>query len=253
VNDVGFVPWKGTIDATALTGPTWYMETGAISQITTYGGLTGFYDEADLATDYAFLFGFNMQLRDNWGYEINVLPGRANDRGIPYDYFEASLGSWFNVSPSWEGNLNLSYTHGYNYAREYLASSGWFSGRIEWRALPILNLGTSFGFYVEGNPAGEIEDITYNARPYLSLTPFNDLNIRMYVDKTVLRSTGKVESLIAGLLFSYNFLPKSWIYFAFNEVRDRPEAGPALQGTTSSGLRVVDRAGVFKVKYLYYM
>ena len=62
-----------------------------------------YYEHADLYTDRIIVLGFNMQLRDNWGYEINIIPGRAKDRGVTYDYFEASLGSWYNVSPSWEG------------------------------------------------------------------------------------------------------------------------------------------------------
>ncbi len=253
VSAVGFVPWRGTIDATALTGPTWYFDTGYISQITVYGGGAAYYEHADLYTDHIIVFGFNMQLRDNWGYEINIIPGRAKDRGVTYNYFEASLGSWYNVSPSWEGQLSLGYTHGYNYAREYLADNAFVAGEIAWRALPVLQVGGAFGIYAEGNPAGDLEEVTYNARPFLSVTPINNLNVRMYVDVTTLRSTHRVENLIGGLLVSYNFLPKSWIYLALNEVRDRPESSASVPGSADSGMRIADRVGVFKVKYLYYI
>jgi hypothetical protein len=253
VSAVGFVPWRGTAEATYLTGPTWYFATGYISQITTYAGLSVGYEDVDLYTDWVIVLGFNMQLRDNWGYEINITPGRGKDRGILYNGFEASLGSWFNVSAAWEGNLHLSYRYSYNYAREYLASSAYVLGSVEWRALPVLQVGTSVGVYPEWKPAGGIEEVTYNTRPFLSMTPFNNLNVRMYADMTALRSTGRLENLIAGLLFSYNFLPKSWIYLALNEVRDRPETSDAAPGDPSQGLRIADRAGVFKVKYLYYI
>lgn len=253
VSAVGFVPWRGTVDATFLTGPTWYYDTGYISQITAYGGGAIYYEDADLFTDRIIILGFNMQLRDNWGYEINIIPGRARDRGITYDYFEVSLGSWYNVSPTWEGNLSFGFTHGYNYAREYLANNAWISGQIAWRALPVMQVGTSFGLYAEEDPAGELEEITYNARPFLSVTPFNNLNVRVYVDVTTLRSTDRIENLIGGLLFSFNFLPKSWIYLALNEVRDRPEGTVQVPGAPTAGLRVADRAAVLKVKYLYYL
>jgi hypothetical protein len=253
VSAVGFVPWKGSIEGTALTGPTWYFDSGYIQRISAFGGFTAYYDHADLFTDRGLVLVFNMELRDNWGYEIDVITGLALDEEVKYDYFEASLGSWFNISPSWEGHLQLGYVHGYNYAREYLADFGSVSGEIEWRALPVLKVGTSFGVFAEGNPNGELEEITYNARPFFSVTPFNNLSVRMYLDVTTLRSTGTVDNILGGLLFSYNFLPKSWIYLALNEVRDRPEAPVSGPGSTPSGLRVVDRAGVFKVKYLYYM
>jgi hypothetical protein len=88
-----------------------------------------------------------------------------------------------------------------------------------------------------------VEEVTYNARPFISATPINNLNVRIYVDHVLMRSTGKLEQLIGGLLFSYNFSPKSWVYLAINEVQYRPE----------ERLRVQNRAAVFKLKYLYYM
>jgi hypothetical protein len=99
--------------------------------------------------------------------------------------------------------------------------------------------------YVEWKPDGSLEDITYNARPYFSLTPVNDLNFRVYVDNVFVRSTDKLEHVILGFLFSYNFLPKSWIYFALNQVEQRDP--------TSRLMQIVGRAAVLKVKYLYYM
>lgn len=253
VDAVGYVPWRGSIEGTALTGPTWYFNTGYIQRLSLFAGATAYYDDADLFTDGGGVLVFNMQMRDNWGYEIDVISGLARDNGVKYDYFEISLGSWYNISPSWGGNLQLGYVHGYNYTREYLASNGYVAGEFSWRALPVMQVGTSFGIYPEGNPEGALEEITYNARPFLSVTPFNNLNVRMYLDVTTLRSTGAVENLIGGFLFSYNFLPKSWIYLALNEVRDRPEGTESVSGIPQPALRIADRAGVLKVKYLYYL
>lgn len=53
-------------------------------------------------------------------------------------------------------------------------------------------LGASLNASVEGNPRNKIEDITWNARPYFSLTPVNDLNVRVYVDNVYVRSTERV-------------------------------------------------------------
>jgi hypothetical protein len=79
------------------------------------------------------------------------------------------------------------------------------------------------------------------------VTPVNNLSLRLYVDNVYLRSSRRVEHVIAGFLFAYNFLPKSWVYLAVNEVQDR---GPDY--AAGSPLHVKNRAGVMKVRYLYY-
>jgi hypothetical protein len=96
----------------------------------------------------------------------------------------------------------------------------------------------------EGNPAGDVEDITYNARPWISITPINDLNFYFYVDNVFVKSTDKMERIFFSGLFSYQFSPKSWIYLAINEVHDR------FNDTRS--MELSDRVSVFKIKYLYY-
>ena len=98
--------------------------------------------------------------------------------------------------------------------------------------------------WVEGNPSGNIEEITYNARPFFSVTPINDFNITVYVDNVFLRSTKQLERIFIGGLFAYQFSPKSWIYLALNEVHDRNNQ----MGT----LDMTERVSVFKLKYLYY-
>jgi len=243
VDDVGFVPWKGTARITGLGGPRWYFQDGYIRSILVYGGPFLIYEKVDAFTDYGGFVGFNMQLRNNWGYEITCEFGKSKDMDIKFDYVSLNLSSWFNIHPRWHANLNGGYSKTYNFMRDYLAFYSWWNGNISWQIIPALQIGSSIGTFIEGNPDGNIEEITYNTRPFLSATPVNNLNMRIYFDNVVLRSTGNVEQIIGGLLFSYNFSPKSWIYLAVNEVQYRPE----------HRLRVQNRAAVFKLKYLYYM
>jgi hypothetical protein len=190
-----------------------------------------------------------MQFRDNWGFEINVVPGRSQDYDqaidtlVRYTSLDVSLSSWFNTSPEWHVNVYGGYEKTYNFRRHFQAFYSWGGIYFQWNVVDVLQLGASNDIFVEGNPSGSIEDITYNTRPFVSITPINDLNLRTYLDIVYVRSSHKIESTILGFLFSYNFLPKSWIYFAVNEFRDRDAAGP---------LEVRDRAGVFKIQYLYY-
>lgn len=252
INEVGFVPWKGTLNSTILTGPIWYLETGAIRNVFLYAGSSIYYEHADLYTDYSGVIGFNMQFRDGWGYEINTDFGRSKDEGIIYNSYSINLSSWFDVSQTWGANAWGGYQKTYNFSRDYLASYSWFGFSANWKALDILTLGTSYDMFIENDPDGNIEDITYNARPFLSFTPVNNLNFRVYVDNVFVRSTDRIERIIGGFLFSWNFLPKSWIYLAINELRDRSNEYDAHDNLLPNRMHTTDRAGVFKIKYLYY-
>jgi hypothetical protein len=252
VDQVGFVPWKGTSELTSIGGPIWYYDEGYIKQILVYFGGSLNYKNVESYTDRSAVLGFNMQLRNNWGYEITMVAGRSKDRGIHYDSYELDLSTWFNVSAKWNGNVYGGYAKTYNFSRNYLAPYAWLGSFVNWQAMNVLSVGTSFNAYVELKPGDGVEDVTLNARPFLSITPVNDLNVRMYVDNVYVRSNDNIRQMIVGLLFSYNFLPKSWIYFAINEVRDRSDEVDPAGTLLPNRLHVTDRAGVLKLKYLYY-
>lgn len=252
ISEVGFVPWLGTTQLTALSGPIWRYDEGYISQILMYGGFSLYHEKVDAYMDRHAAFGYNMQFRDNWGFELNLSLGRSKDSDKEFTSYDANLSSWYNISPKWSGSLWGGYARTYNFRRDYLAYYSWAGFSIGWQALSILDLGTSYSMDVEFNPDGNIEDIAFNARPYFSLTPVNDLNIRVYVDNVFVRSTDKMERIIAGFLFSYNFLPKSWIYFAINEVHDRSSEYNSAGSLLPNRMHLSNRAAVIKVKYLYY-
>lgn len=252
INQVGFVPWRGTWEMTAITGPRWYFDEGEIREMLLYFGPSLNYEKVDRYMDRSAVLGFNMQFRSNWGYEITTIAGRSKDSNKEFNSYELNASSWFHVSATWNGNVWGGYARTYNFARDYLAFYAWGGASFNWRVAQVMEVGTSLNTFVEGNPSGSVEDVTYNARPYLSLTPMNNLNARLYVDNVFVRSTSRFERVIIGFLFSYNFLPKSWIYLAVNEVRDRSPEHGVNGALLPARMHVVDRAGVFKVKYLYY-
>lgn len=252
INQVGFVPWQGTGEFTMMGGPRWYYQTGYIQSILLYTGITFEYERVDHYTDRGAAIGLNMQFRDNWGYEITLISGKAKELDVRFNSFEANVSSWFNISPKWNGNLFGGYAKTYNFDRGFLAFYGWMGSEFSWRPFNILNIGTSFNTFIEGNPDNEIEDVTYNARPFLSITPINNLNVRVYWDNVYVRSSEQIEQMIAGFLFSYNFRPKSWIYLAINEVQNRAEEYNAAGRLLPSRLHIADRVSVLKLKYLFY-
>jgi hypothetical protein len=252
VDNVGFVPWRATAELTGATGPIWYFDAGVLSQIFLYAGFLLSYEEVDYYTDRGAVVGWNMQFRDNWGYEVTLIAGRSKDESETFNSTELSVNTWFHTSPRWEGNMYGGYAHSYNFDRGYVASYWYIGSEMEWKASAALTFGTTFHMYVEGNPQGSVEDITYNARPYLSLTPVNNLNLRVYADNVFMKSSGRLERVILGFLFSYNFLPKSWIYLALNEVRERSEEFTPAGELLPLRMHTTERAGVVKIKYLYY-
>ncbi|MFC2084896.1 DUF5916 domain-containing protein [Bacteroidota bacterium] len=252
IDQIGFVPWRGNSQFVGLTGPRWYYEEGELRSILLYGGPYTFWQKEDKFWDYGLVLGYNMQFRSGWGFEINIDGGKSKDLDIRYSSFSANFNTWFSTSPKWHGNFWIGYSKSYNFSREYLAFYSWMGGFIDWKILDFLNIGTNFDIYIEGNPDNEIEDITYNARPFFSLTPINDLNIKMYVDNVFVKSTDQNTQVIIGFFFAYNFLPKSWIYFAFNDIQDRSVQDNSKENLIERNLHTINRAAVFKLKYLYY-
>ncbi len=243
INEVGYVPWKGTAEFVALTGPIWFINEGPISQILIYTGPGMNYEKADNYTDHAWVFGFNMQFRSNWGFEINTDFGKSKDLNKKYNSYSINYSSWIYINPKWSANIWGGYQKTYNFNRDYLAFFGWLGTSIGWTMTNNLSIGTSLNIWMEGNPNNKIEDITFNSRPWISFNPFNNFNFYFYVDNLYLKSSNQLEKIFIGGLFSYQFLPKSWIYFAVNELESR---------NSNRKFTTLDRVCAFKIKYLYY-
>jgi len=250
-NQIGYVPWKGTFNSTTLAGPRWYFENGYAREIILFGGYAANYEKIDGYTDLAALLVMDMNFRDNWGFEVVFDGGNSRDAGVEYTSWEATFSTWIHTTPSWNANFQGGYSKTYNFARNYLGYYSWLGGQMSWKVNKILEIGTSLNAWMEINPSNNIDEITYNTRPYFSLTPLNDLNIRMYADNVFLRSSNRLESLIVGFLFAYQFSPKSWIYIAVNDIQNRSPYQDNNKWVYDK-MNVRERAGVFKIKYLYY-
>lgn len=252
ITQIGYVPWIGTTNGTILTGPVRYFDKSPVKNIMIYAG-GSFYDEkVDQYTDHAGVLGFNMQFRSNWGFEINSSFGRSKDNNKKYNSYDINFSTWFNTSPNWNANVWGGHERTYNFSRDYLASDEWLGGYVEWILSEKIRTGADMNLWAERKPSGAVEDITYNARPFINLVPVNNLNMRLYVDNVLLRSSDRLERVMIGFLMSYNFLPKSWIYFAYNEIQNRDELLDGQGRSIGSRMRITDRASVIKIRYLYY-
>ena len=110
-----------------------------------------------------------------------------------------------------------------------------------------LSLITYGDFIMEWDPFGELHAITPIWTPRIEYQINADMDISLYSEFVFLTEggdlgTAEVYSNRIGFLFSWNFMPKSWLYVAFNDLR-RDEG---------EGLALVERIGAVKVKYLIY-
>ena len=252
VSQIGYVPWQGTAEWTAIGGPRWFIEEGYVRQILMWAGFGFNYEKVDSYTDRSLLLGYNMQFRDNWGFEIDYNMGKSKDSDQKYNSYNISLSSWFNPSPRWNGNLWGGFSRTYNFNRNYLAAFIWAGNWLQFNISKNFSLGTTNNAWIEKKPDGSVEDVTLNARPFVSFVPINYMNLKIYVDNVYVKSSGHLQSVIVGFLFSYNFLPKSWIYLAYNEVQQREEMFNESGASMGYKMHVTDRASVVKIKYLYY-
>jgi hypothetical protein len=244
IDQVGYVPWKGTKQLTALTGPAWYFKDNYITNILIFTGPYLNYEKVDEYTDWAYVFGFDFNFINNMGFEIEIDLGKSKDESVKYDYSQYRFSYWINQA-KWNANAWGKYQRTFNFSRNYEAGYANFGTDLSWNVFPILNVGTSFDFWLEQNPSGDVEEITYNARPYFSVTPINDLNIMTYVDNTWRKNGVGMDRVFLGFLFAYQFSPKSWVYLALNETHDRDN--------NTNTMHMSERVSVFKIKYLYYL
>jgi Domain of unknown function (DUF5916)/Carbohydrate family 9 binding domain-like len=252
ISQVGFVPWTGTTQVTPLHGPIWRPKSGPIGQIFPYGGIALYNKTYENYTDHGFLLGYNMNFKSNWGFEFDYSFLKTKDVGYIYDSYELDFSSWYNIDPNWNANLNGTIAKTYNFARSYVGIYQNLGLYFSWKPWNILEVGTSYNMYVEKKPDGSLQDITYNARPYFSFTPVNNMNFRVYLDNLYTTETDHLERVLLGVLFSYNFSPKSWIYFAVNQLNDRSPQYDQNGVELPQQMHLTAQAGVLKIKYLYY-
>ncbi len=170
--------------------------------------------------------GSYLSIQQNIDYEMGLIYQTLNYRAI----------CWFDGSKYFDlyGVFGWS-TIFYNYQRGYFGSGGGVDMGLDIRPLSNLGIGFDMDDYIECDSAGYIiaDNIIWYIKIHHSLT--RDFNIRIYAQPNFITDLHNIN-----LLLSYNFLPKSWIYLALNEIREK------------NSLDFKERAAVLKVKYLIY-
>ena len=224
VSEIGFVPWAGLRSYSVYAGPTVFPSTGVM----TYGYAVVHvtsqreFGEEDFSNTIQLDIGGS--LRNNWGVMFSLGRGKVYELDTHFDpksvsYYlssDVSRRMWFQISGMSERS--------YNYLRMYVARNSSLDWLMQLQPMKRLYMSFNGDAWVEQKPSGDIEEITWRLRPGIAWLISNAMSLRVYEEMTVYRSSG-LSSVRLGVMYKYNFLPKSWVYVAFNDRQRREDDG----------------------------
>ncbi|MCK4420362.1 hypothetical protein KAW48_01095, partial [candidate division WOR-3 bacterium] len=114
--------------------------------------------------------------------------------------------------------------------------------------IPRISFILNGNMWTEWDTTSTIISVTPRLTPRLRLNLSKDMTLSIFnefVMETPYTDFGETELLSnrIGLLFSWNFSPKSWIYIALNDYRVQNGGGQ---------LELENQIGAIKAKYLFY-
>ncbi|UCF71313.1 MAG: carbohydrate binding family 9 domain-containing protein [candidate division WOR-3 bacterium] len=255
VSQIGFVPWVGEKKFMFLTGPFKEYNAGPIRNFFVAPGLSAIQNPGVSDWSLTGMVEFNTQFRTDWGFDIGINGGQHYE--APYHPYNDTVISYFSreFNSSFWGrlfnqniNFGFNYSYGWNYARGYLGYQGENRLSYTYSIIPQIRLGLASYIWIEWDSVHTVEAIWPIFRPSIDIQ-FNATTVLRIFDEIVTQTPGtdfgELEFLWnrIGVLFSWNFMPKSWLYVALNDHREQDEFGD---------LQPSYQIGAVKVKYLVY-
>lgn len=244
VGDIGYVPWAGRKLMGMGIGP---LVRGRGRQFRSLGIMPGAFAVEHPGSN-RLSCGLNansaLQFRD-WGLSLYGEAGQAFEADTGYLARQANIYYWGN-SLRHSLHFGLGGSHGWNYRRDWLAASYSSSATFTYNLFGRVALGLSGNNWWECDPAGGIVEVTSVVRPRIDYrvnarTTLNLYNELVFSTPGTDFGSSQLASSRLGLLFSWNFRPKSWLYLALNETSaDRGE-----------GLELAGRVAAVKLRYLF--
>jgi len=229
VRDIGFVPWAGQQRFTVFVGPHRTYREGYIRQWELTPGFEFVQFPGDTNWSRFGALEFYMNLRSNWGYEIDVWAGKVYEADTNYFFRNLAVAAWAQLFGQ-HFNCGSNTSYAYNYFRGYPAyqSTNWL--RFAYSIIPPLSITLSTNLWVEWDTTNQIIAMWPRIRPRLDFRINADMTMSLF-DEFVMYTPetdfGKTELLSnrLGFLYSWNFRPKSWLYVALNDYRAQDETG----------------------------
>ncbi|MBI5869253.1 MAG: carbohydrate binding family 9 domain-containing protein [candidate division Zixibacteria bacterium] len=222
VSQIGYVPWAGLHRFTLSAGPTFIRDTGVIAYAGAYFAAEASREFGESHYSHSYAVQVEASFRNNWGATATLQLGREYEPTGDYNprawgfslSSDMSRRAWFSVS--------CYSSFGFNYLREFFARSEYGDWYSAWRVSQPLSLEFDGSLWVERDPRGRAEEITWRSRVGASCAIREGMNAGLYTEIPVTQTEG-VLSFRIGLTCSYNFAPRSWIYLAFNDWQTRED------------------------------
>ncbi len=251
VSHVGFVPWVGEKRIMLAAGPYRQYPKGPVRNFFISPGIFAVQEPGVSDWSLIGMLEFNLQFRNDWGFDIGVNAGKRYEapEDTVIDFFSRSFNSSF-----WGRLFNqhidfgFDYQYGWNYTRGYLGYQGENRLTYNYSIIPQIRVGLASYLWIEWDPDNQVEAIWPIFRPNIDIQFNADMKLRIFdeiVTQTPGTDFGELEYLWnrVGVLFSWNFMPKSWIYIALNDHRVQDASGD---------LQPLYQIGAVKAKYLIY-
>jgi len=246
VADVGFVPWAGRKRIYLFSGPGKVYQEGFLRWLYIAPGIHILQEPGD--TNWSKIAGLqiNPSFRNRWGIGLDLYAGPYYEADTNYTYRGLDFSMWGLIKGN-NINFGCNYSYSWNYRRNYLAHqlTNWFF--FGYSIIPPMSIVLSGNLWIEWDTANTIVAMTPRIRPRLDIQLTADKRLAIFNDilletpETRVRETEFINNRF-GFLFSWNFLPKSWLYVALNDFRQRE----------NERLEPIYTIGAIKVKYLLY-
>ncbi len=247
VRDIGYLPWAGRQRVMAMSGPFWTYKSGLLRNFFAAPGVTLAREPGSKQWSTIGCLNINPTFRRTGGGNLELDLGRNYEADTNYFYRGFNFNFWGMLNGN---NINggCSYNYGYNYARGFLAYQGndWLS--VSYSIVPPLSVTLNANLWQEWDDAGKPLAIwpllrlspNYRITADMTLSAFDEL---FYYAPGTHATLAKLQTNRVGMLFSWNFAPKSWLYVALNDYQEIDGNGTMRPQYTISAV---------KVKYLLY-
>ncbi|OGC42173.1 hypothetical protein A2Y85_01985 [candidate division WOR-3 bacterium RBG_13_43_14] len=223
VSDIGFVPWAGMKEILLLCGPYYQWRKSYVRNLFIAPGAYLVQEPGSDKWSTLGMVEINPNFKHNWGFDLSLTAGPYYEADTNYLFRQFNWSIWGRLMRHW-CNLSTNYTYTYNYFRDYLAYRSSNSFSYNYSIIDPLSVGISSNLWIEWDTTNAIIEMTprlrsnilYRFNAVIKLSVFTELV--MTTPGIDFGSTG-LNTMRTGALFSWNFLPKSWIYVAINDYR----------------------------------
>ena len=252
VRDIGYVPWAGQKLFQVGSGPYYRWRGKPVRSLMIVPGLL--LDQEPGSKDYSYAASLYSELdfRNGTGSDLEAGIGKAFEADTSYLSRYAHFGLWGN-GLKYNYALGGGYNYEFNYRQGFPANtfSDWFNFTYYYATRVAIMLNGNNWW--ECDQEGKFISVTsifrpkidFRINPWISFNVYDEL---VFVTPETRIDSTEIATNRIGFLFSWNFKPKSWLFIALNDY----SGDETPLSNDGNRLKLINRVGAIKVRYLFY-